>query len=278
MKIQVLGDTHGVTPDAINAVKRAPKHGAKKVVVVGDFGLWDHFEDGIRFLDALNEQLRRDGTKLYAIGGNHENWIRWNWYVENNPQTDEGFTYLRSHIYLAPKTMHWVWGAKQFACAGGAVSVDREWRLERERESGLGPNTLYWADEQLTDEQVEAFPEKKVDYLFTHDCSDATPFWGRIKPDVDSKVHRQRIDKILAKSAPEMHFHGHMHDKYDWMNLRNTIVGAKYIQTYGLECNGRFWKWGILDTDAEEFTFAPNLTPMKQIEAEEILEVIDDLI
>ena len=86
------------------------------------------------------------------------------------------------------------------------------------------------------------------------------------RPIVDQPVACQHI-------APEMHFHGHMHDKYDWMNLRNTIVGAKHIQTYGLECNGRFWKWGILDTDAEEFTFAPNIVPTKQIEAEQILEV-----
>src|ERR1044072_3472043 len=272
-KILVLGDTHGETASAVNVVRRAAKHGAKKVIVVGDFGLWDHFEEGVRFLDALNEQLRRDGVKLYAIGGNHENWIRWNWYVENNPQTDEGFAYLRSHIFLAPKTHHWEWWGKKFAGAGGAVSIDRDWRLEKEKGEGLGPNTLFWWDEQLTDEDVANFPDRKVDYLFTHDCSNATPFWGRIKPDFESQMHRQRIDRVLDKSAPEMHFHGHMHDKYDWMNLRPTIVGNKWIQTYGLECNGCFWNWGILDTEANEFTFAPNLGVQKPIN----LVVDDDL-
>lgn len=259
-KIMVVGDTHGNTPDAVRTVKRAKKHGVKKIVVVGDFGLWDHFEDGVRFLDALNEQLRRDGTKLYAVGGNHENWLRWNWYVENNPATDEGFAYLRSHIYLVPKTHHWQWYGKTMAAAGGAVSVDKKYRLEKEQSTGLGPNTLFWWDEQLTDDQVKDFPEQKVDYLFTHDCSNATPFRGRIKPDMDSQIHRQKIDKIIAKSAPEMHFHGHMHTKYDWMNLQNTIAGAKYIQTYGLECDGMYWNWGILDTETNEFTYAPSIS------------------
>lgn len=264
MRLMIVGDTHGNTPSAVTTIKRAAKHGVKKIVVVGDFGLWDHFEEGVRFLDALNEQLRRDGTKLYAIGGNHENWLRWNWYVENNPKTDEGFAFLRSHIYLVPKTLHWTWDNKVFAAAGGAVSIDRDWRLKREKESGLGPNTLFWWDEQLTDEQVEQFPQKKIDYLFTHDCSNATPFEGRLKPDFDSQMHRQKIDRILAKSAPEMHFHGHMHTKYDWMNLVNTFEGAHYVQTYGLECDGMFWNWGVLDTDADDFTFAPNLPSVKE--------------
>jgi Icc-related predicted phosphoesterase len=256
-RVMVLGDTHGDTPAATNVIRKAKKHGVKKIVVVGDFGLWDHFEEGVRFLDAINEYLRRDGIKLYAVGGNHENWLRWNWYVANNPATDEGFSMLRSHVYLVPRTLHWSWFGRTFAAAGGAVSIDRAWRLERERESGLGPNTLFWWDEQLLDSDVDAFEEKKVDYLFTHDCSNSTPFRDRLKPDMESQVHRQRIDEILKKSAPEMHFHGHMHTKYDWMNLQNTIVGPKYIQTYGLECNGMYWNWGVLDVDAETFEFTP---------------------
>ena len=89
-KIMVLGDTHGNTPAAVNLAKKAKRHGANRIMQVGDFGLWDHFDEGVRYLDALNEALRRDGVKLFAVGGNHENWVRWNWYCENNPKRDDG--------------------------------------------------------------------------------------------------------------------------------------------------------------------------------------------
>lgn len=271
-KIMILGDTHGNSKWAPKIVRHAARHDAKRIVQLGDFGLWDHMEDGVRFLDALNESLRRDGVKLIAVGGNHDNWPRWNWYVENNPKTDEGFAILRSHIYLVPRTLHWTWNDKTFAAAGGAVSIDKAWRLEKERNAGV-TNTIYWPDEQLLDEHVEAFPEKKVDYLFTHDCSNATPFHGRLKPDMDSQIHRQRIDAILKKSRPEMHFHGHMHTKYDWMNRTG---GDHWTQTYGLECDDMFWSWGILDTEAEDFTFVPPIIRTPEIEADFILEVDDN--
>lgn len=259
-KIMVLGDTHGNTPFTTNIVGRAKRHDARHIIQVGDFGLWDHFEDGVRFLDALNEALRRDGTKLFAVGGNHENWVRWNWYIENNPKRADGWTYLRSHIYIAPKTMHWEWFNKRFALAAGAVSIDRDWRLEKERDADLGPNNLFWWDEQLLDADVDAMESKKVDFLFTHDCSNATPFKSRMKPDFESQTHRQRIDAVLRKTAPEVHFHGHMHTKYDWMNLHDSIVGAHYTQTYGFECDGMHWSWGILDTETEVFEFCPAKT------------------
>jgi hypothetical protein len=254
MKIMVIGDLHGETPWATRIIKNARRHGAKKAIVVGDFGLWDHFEEGVRFLDSLNDSLRHDGVKLYAVGGNHENWVRWNWYVENNPQDQYGFTYLRSHIMLMPKVFQWDWEGKRFGSAGGAVSIDRDWRLAREKESGLGPNTLFWWDEQFTDKDLAEYPTRKVDYLFTHDCSNSTPWRNRLKPDFESQMHRQRIDGVLKKARPEMHFHGHMHTKYDWMNL---VGDNHWTQTYGLECNGMFWNWGILDTDSDEFEFAP---------------------
>ena len=96
----------------------------------------------------------------------------------------------------------------------------------------------------------------KVDYLLTHDCSDRTPWRSRLKPDIDSQIHRQRIDRVLDGIKPAYHFHGHMHQRYDWMNR----VGAEdWTQTYGLECNAELDSWGILDLDTDEFTFASDL-------------------
>jgi predicted phosphodiesterase len=252
----ILGDVHGNTPFTTSIVKRAKRHGAKKIIQLGDFGLWSHMEDGVKFLDTVNEQLRRDGVKLYAVGGNHENWIHWNWHLNNSPKDDYGFAMVRTHIRLAPRTHIWRWGDKTFAMAAGGVSIDRDYRLSREK--SIGSNMLWWEDEQLTDAEVDAFPERKVDFLFTHDCSNKTPFYNRLKPDYESQIHRQRIDKILSRCAPEFHFHGHMHTKYDWINMINSIVGVHYVQTYGLAHDGEYWNWGILNTENNTFEFCPS--------------------
>lgn len=249
MKVMVLGDTHGNTKVAVHAARLAKRAGVKKIVQVGDFGLWSHVEGGVTFLDSLNEELRKHGIRLHAVGGNHENWDHWNWHVENTPKDRYGFAMIRTHIRLAPRVHFWNWEGKTMAAAGGAVSIDRDYRLAIEK----APRTLWWPNEQLTEDDVNSIRERKVDYLFTHDCSNRTPFKYRLKPDIDSQIHRQRIDKVLSKVMPEMHFHGHMHEKYDWQNLVN---GHHWTQTYGLECDGMAFNWGVLDLDDDKFEFA----------------------
>lgn len=245
-KVLVLGDTHGNVNWATKAVRTAHRLGAKTIVQVGDFGLWDHKEDGVKFLDTLNQTLRHHGVKMRVVGGNHENWDRWDWYVENNPKDYHGFSFLRSHIRIAPKVHSWVWNGKRCLMVGGAVSIDKAWRKEGES---------WWAGEQLKDWQVDtAKVYTTTEYLFTHDCSNRTPWRSRLKPDLDSQMHRQKIDEVLSAVQPKVHFHGHMHEKYDWMNM---VGDDKWTQTYGLECDGMYASWGLLDIDTGEFLW-PN--------------------
>jgi hypothetical protein len=63
----------------------------------------------------------------------------------------------------------------------------------------------------------------------------------------------------LKKSRPDLHFHGHMHKKYDWVNLIPPNGEGDYhnCQTYGLTCNDWSNAWGILDMETNEFKFQP---------------------
>ena len=253
MEILVVGDTHGNTKSAVRLVNHADTLGCTKIIQCGDFGLWSHFESGIAFLDTLNTTLRLKGIKLYAIGGNHENWDHWNWHIENSPKDGRGFTYLRSHILIAPRTHIWEWNGRMFGSVAGGVSIDWKYRRAMESEN---TRTLWWPTtpevlgEQITDEEIEALPERKLDYLFTHDCSDRTQFKNRFKPDMESQIHRQRIDRALSKLRPEYHFHGHMHEKYDWVN---SVPSTRHgIRTIGLECDGMIWNWIHLDSEKNE--------------------------
>lgn len=261
MRLMLAGDSHGNTNYVRRLVHEAKTVGTQHIVILGDFGLWDHFVDGVRFLDDINNYASRHDIQIIALGGNHDNWPRWNWYVENNPKSNNGFVYIRSNVLLIPKVHTWKWANKTFFVAGGAVSVDKVWRQQAESgPKGHGPETLFWPGEQLTDTEVGFIKNWRVkhtqpiDYLLTHDCSDKTPWKNRLKPDLDSQIHRQRIDRVLGYLRPGMHFHGHMHEQYEWENMVPDSNGEPhYIKTRGLECDGLYYSWGILETDTGQF-------------------------
>jgi len=255
----MVGDTHGNAEVIAFKAKLAYLYKIKKMVVLGDFGMWPG-RGGVAFLDDVNCALKQYGVKqygikLYALPGNHEDHDQWEWWVNSKMPTDEnGFTFIRSHILIAPKVKFWRWGDKQFAIAGGAVSIDRGWRT---------PGKSWWPNEELSVKNLESihkYSGPQVDYLFSHDCSNYTPWGFKLNPDMNSQIHRQKMDEILESLSPRMHFHGHMHKKYEWVNEH---TGGTL--TYGLDCDGEDASWGILDTDDDKF-YWPNQTGKRYFE------------
>lgn len=290
MKILIAGDTHGDARNVKQKIDFAKEVGdITRVVILGDFGLWWGLE-GINFIDDINIYAKNRNVQIFAIPGNHENYTWWNSVIEGAPAKSKGWAYLRTHVLLSPRVHDFVWGGKQFFVAGGAVSIDKDYRIEYERKKG---KKIWSPDEQLTDEEVEAIKATRfahgvpVDYLFTHDCSDMTDFKNRLKPDHDSVIHRQRIDTVIRTIKPKKHFHGHMHEKYDWVNDRVHGYSAfmdepwdgPSTHTYGLECNSDDWSWGVLDTETDEFTWGVdllNLKPLHQPKSFDDFEIDDD--
>lgn len=267
----MVGDTHGGLRHVTNKIDLAKKIGdIQRLVILGDFGLWWGHE-GVLFLDEINDYAKKNNVQIFAVPGNHECHELWDHMVKGAQEagaTSKGWAYVRSHVLLSPRVHEFRWGGKQFVVAGGAVSIDKAYRLEYYRHKG---KKIWSPNEQLTDEEVETIRMwtrkgamqggiDKVDYLLTHDCSNKTPFYGRLKPDHDSEIHRQRIDSVLKITNPGMHFHGHMHTAYDWMNFVGEKNGeAVYVQTYGLECNDDRDSAGVLDLETNEFKFAYEL-------------------
>ncbi len=259
----LAGDTHGGVAHVKQKIDLAKRVGdIQRIVILGDFGLWWGFE-GVKFLDEINDYARANNVQIFAVPGNHECHELWDHMVKGAQEahaTSKGWAYVRTHVLLSPKVHEFRWGNKQFVVAGGAVSIDKAYRLEYYRQKG---KHVWSPNEQLTDDEVETIRSwklDKVDYLLTHDCSDKTPFYGRLKPDIDSQIHRKRIDSVLKITNPGMHFHGHMHTAYDWMNFVGERNGeAVYVQTYGLECNNDPDAWGVLDLVTNEFTFGADL-------------------
>lgn len=247
-KFGIAGDWHGNLPWATSVVERMSIE-VDVLFQVGDFGIWPG-ERGMYYLDRLNEAAHANSLTIFALRGNHDS-DYWEHVLgsDHYPRdTVTGGRYVRSNIVLLPRvTDFWMGsgeGRRHFFVAGGAYSIDKSWRV---------PGESWWPEEELTDAEVDAIEDQKVDILLTHDCSNRTPFNGNLKPDLDSVAHRQRIDKVLAKTSPEMHFHGHMHNRYEWMNMVN---GYQWTETYGLDMDGAWHSQGILDTAEMKFEWS----------------------
>lgn len=260
MRILVAGDTHGEPKHAGFLVRTAANHRAEGIIVTGDFGLWDHTYDGVEFLDSLNAMLRNYNRYLVWVDGNHENFDSLEQYHARAPRSKNGHVYIRSNILHAPRGLVWKWAGKKFMSVGGAVSVDKAWRLQAEREK-YGARTLWWDQEVLTASEasdiIRAVQERRehgkpdVDYLFTHDCPNNAPFRHRLKDDPASHAHRQVIEQVARAVKPKMWFHGHMHEYYapypfPTYESHTTVVG--------MGMNGDRNSWGILEVETGEFT------------------------
>lgn len=269
IKFIVAGDFHGNEAHARSVVNHAVEHGAEYIFQVGDFGLWPGIE-GMKYLDNLNAALQESNRFVVWTDGNHEDHDQLERIVKYNPRTKHGLVYTRSNILYAPRGHAWTWGGKRFMAIGGAVSIDKKYRLSYEQSNG---KKIWWPGEQLTEAQANGIiadvnarrqrGRQGVDYLFTHDCSDRTPFRERLKPDPESQTHRQRLDRVLRAVQPRFHWHGHMHTRYDWMNPvgedASEPTGLRWAQTYGLDCDGARDSWGVFDTDDERFAFDTDL-------------------
>lgn len=253
MKFIVAGDTHGSVKAVREKIDFAARHGAKRVLVVGDWGHWPGL-GGIKFLDDCQSYAAKQGVTIYVLGGNHEWWPDWLEKVHSpNALKDEsGFVYIRSNILYAPKVLFWRWGGKQMGIAAGAVSIDKQYRTEGKD---------WWPEEEFDEGSLNSvlkYKGPKVDYWMTHDCSDHTSGQHNWLVHQKSKEGRQRIDTALAHLKPRHHFHGHMHNKYYWDN-RAVHNGEFSTITVGLECNSDYNSWVLVDTKTDSIYWPDDL-------------------
>ena len=220
------------------------------------FGLWPGYE-GVQYLDDVNEAAREYGIQVVALPGNHEDHPQWVKWFDLAPLDQHGFAIVRSNLRLTKKVHPFKMGGRRFYVCGGAVSIDKQWRVK---------GKSWWEEEEFTEDDlrsVEKYKGPAIDYLLTHDCSDYTQWGFRIKPDMESQANRQRIDRAIKALRPRFHFHGHMHSRYEWLNtrshgLRETAFGTDESEwngaatkTYGLECDYDKDSFVILDTGAD---------------------------
>lgn len=220
MKILAVGDTHGNTSAICNvAIPQAQKNDCETLIQCGDFGYWEHYDDGKRFLDKVSKHLVRNQMKMLWIDGNHENHPKlWADYAPGG----DGLCLIRPNLHYIPRGTVFKLGHVTCLGLGGAFSIDRDWRINQELIADR-PQTLWWPTELIRPEDAEVAIENAkeygpIDIMFTHDCPSGTDIPGIHSENKwifpETWRNRDLLREVFDRVQPRLLIHGHYHVRY----------------------------------------------------------------
>lgn len=216
MRILLAGDWHGNRQWAETCFEAAARTGSDAVLQLGDFGLWPGREDA--WLDHVDALATRAAAPLVWIDGNHENHEaldRW-----RQSADEEGLVRMRDSVRWATRGARWQWAGVRFGALGGAVSIDRFLRR---------PGVNWWAQEAVTQGDVDRLGDGPLDVLVTHAAPTTTPYPVRRLPlpesiIADAKQVRALLDQAVERTTPSLVVHGHYHLR------RRTVLGTRTVE------------------------------------------------
>lgn len=212
MNFLFLGDTHGNIWQIEYAFDRAEEAGCSYIIQLGDFGYWEHRQEGQAFLDAVSHLTEEYEIPFYFIDGNHENF---DWLYEY--PIEDGFRRIRNGLYHIPRSATWEWDGVKFLALGGSHSIDKRYRV---------PGKSWWPQEMPTDVEVaEAKKVGKVDVMLTHDVPEGADLSGLLGADWKAKSEspvecaeaRRKVREVFDTAKPYWLFHGHYHRRFSSM-------------------------------------------------------------
>lgn len=217
MRIFFLGDTHADLRFTLAAIDVAAREGAEAIVQVGDFGLWDHIQAGVDFLDGVDARLGERGLWLIFVDGNHECFERLYDPAIYPIDHETGFRPIRSRILHAPRGLTWGMGDLNFLALGGASSIDGPdgppW-FPQARDLGNG----WWPDERISEADVgvamDAASLVPIDVMVTHDCPIEVAIPGINKTYPAAQRSRDAISEAMGYAQPQLLICGHYHRRH----------------------------------------------------------------
>lgn len=256
MKAILAGDTHGnyewfrryLFPVAMVT-------DADALIVLGDFGAWEHTEAGRTFMDDVDIIAGKAGVTLYWLHGNHDKWSHT--VAHYRLRDDDGFLKVRENVRYIPQGHSWNWQGVNFRSFGGAYSIDKSWRVEEEQlrevrlkraarakvggggvfgsdEVPSQTGTLWFPEEEMTDDELEQLLHDDFgikDVILSHDKPmSATPGWDR-KQFPACVPNQMRLERALKVHKPRWWFHGHLHffytDQLAGPGFKTDVVGLE---------------------------------------------------
>lgn len=220
--VLLAGDTHGDTEWVAHLVDVAVKNRIPRIVVLGDFGYWVHYQDGREFISDVTHIVADAGLEpLIFVDGNHEYHTTHPAKPEHhrlglqelNPDND-GWVWITDHIIYAPRGHRWNWEGVRFGALGGAFSIDWEGRKKYR---------TWWPTEMVSPDDVNRLGTDPLDVLLTHDSPADVPIPGmedRGKDHPRTDINRERVKEAMIATNPSLLAHGHWHIRYSYTAIR----------------------------------------------------------
>lgn len=254
--VGVLGDTHGDMEHLLIVSHTMWSRGVSVLLVLGDFGFvwpgynWDNA------LDKLSRRLAKKNQTLFWLDGNHEDFRT---LYAKFPVSDDGLRRLRPNIIHLPRGYRTrLASGKTLAVLGGANSVDFGDRAE---------GSSWWAEELITEADLEALGTAHADVLVGHDAPRGVPsldawleatnhFW----PDdgvTYSNAGRRMLHRGFLQVRPDLYLGGHYHRHVDDTVQFDTGVQSFTSRVVILDMNGSSSaiSQAILDVHSLELQF-----------------------
>lgn len=250
MKIGLLGDTHGNYGWMMYALDKFNREGITTILQLGDFGIWPG-ERAEGVMHRVGLLLRNYKQTLYVVPGNHDDYSQ----IAQVPVADDGWQHFRERILLAPRGHRWEWDGLKFVALGGAPSVDRTIRLEK--------NWPWWPEEAIIQEDVDKVVAGG--YADVMVCHDAPSGVQRIEKEIGHNPHgfrqedlvyadegRAMLTQAFRGVAPSLLLHGHYHFLVtEHMNVQRGETWHQ-CKILGLSKDQANFSLGALDTETNE--------------------------
>lgn len=232
--IHITGDTHGNRDwgKIFMASKSKQIKPNDYVIICGDFGcIWS----GNGSDDILLDRYSKLPFTVLFIDGNHENFDKlYEYPVEKwnggkiHKIRDNVFHLMRGQVFIIED--------KTFFTLGGGTSVDKEWRLQyqRENETYKKPCKIWWEQEiptigELAMATVELLKQRdKVDYVITHTIG--KKFMKEILEFVkEDTVLSEYLDTVMETVDYKRWFCGHFHVDRDYDEQKVSMLYDRVI-------------------------------------------------
>jgi predicted phosphodiesterase len=244
-RILVAGDVHMNLDWLAELIRVARDEGCQAIVQLGDFGFFPRWATGAAFLAGAQRLLDAAGLRLYFLDGNHDDHdsLRRLKLPLAGP-----FVAYGERLFYLPRGCRFTWLGVRFLAVGGAYSIDREQRLEAERQRQT-PRSFYWPEEVLSERDVRrASLEGHTDLLLAHNCPAGVAIPGINDTYPGAEENRRLLGRIVDATRPRLLLHGHYHLRSEGL-YSNRLLGLR-VPTIGLahEHTGRDG-WLVLDLE-----------------------------
>lgn len=217
--IIVCGDVHGEWKALVNKVVSYNLTNTS-LIIAGDCGFgFNSVKHDIDTLIKLNEFFKSRNIVMHLVRGNHDNPSFW---IKSRKDDFTNIVFQKDYSRILNNTFDYDQEQeREIVFIGGAVSIDRDQRIEHES---------WWANEIIVKE-----PARRANIIISHDCPTfVSPMDFKHKNNEDAYHNAKILDMVYDEMyhKPELWVHGHFHISKTTFFENTKFVSLDILEFY----------------------------------------------